>query len=84
MNRNNEATSWNYNRYINFFTILIPKYFIKYFFFVIHAVSDRCSSGETEDKSGQVLYDLVTKYLYPASITRALIPDDVDKIEVCV
>lgn len=49
----------------------------------MNAVSDRCSSGETEDKSGQVLHDLVTKYLFPASITRALIPDDVDKIEVC-
>lgn len=49
----------------------------------MNAVSDRCSSGETEDKSGQVLHDLVTTYLFPASITRALIPDDVDKIEVC-
>lgn len=52
-------------------------------FFCICAVSDRCSSGEMEDKSGQTLYDLVTKHLSPASITRALIPDDVDKIEVC-
>lgn len=50
---------------------------------LLFAVSDRCSSGETDDKSGQVLHDLVTKFLSPDSITRALIPDDVDKIEVC-
>lgn len=46
-------------------------------------VSDRCSSGETEDKSGQVLWDLVTKN-FGASITSALVPDDEDKIEVNV
>lgn len=44
-------------------------------------VSDRCSSGETEDKSGQVLRELVTKHL-GASITSALVSDDVEKIEV--
>lgn len=48
------------------------------------AVSDRCTSGETVDKSGHILYELVTKCLVPASITRALVSDDVDKIEVRV
>lgn len=44
-------------------------------------VSDRCSSGETEDKSGQVLRDLVTKN-FDATITSALVPDEIDRIEV--
>lgn len=44
-------------------------------------VSDRCSSGETEDKSGQVLRDLVTEN-FGASITSALVPDEIDRIEV--
>lgn len=52
-------------------------------FLLLYTVSDRCSSGETVDKSGQVLHDLVTKFLSPASIARVLIPDDVNKIEVC-
>lgn len=46
------------------------------------AVSDRCSSGETEDKSGQVLRSLVTKHFSPAAIISALVPDDIVKIEV--
>lgn len=44
-------------------------------------MSDRCSTGETEDKSGQVLRDLVTKY-FGATITSVLVPDEIDRIEV--
>ncbi|XP_031635110.1 molybdenum cofactor synthesis protein cinnamon [Contarinia nasturtii] len=46
----------------------------------IITVSDRCSSGEAEDKSGQKLRNLVTKF-FDASITSALIPDEMDRIE---
>lgn len=35
------------------------------------------------DKSGQLLYELVSKHLSPVSITRALVSDDIEKIEVC-
>lgn len=44
-------------------------------------MSDRCSTGETEDKSGQVLRELVSKH-FEATITSALVPDEIDKIEV--
>lgn len=44
-------------------------------------VSDRCSAGETDDKSGRVLHELVSKN-FGATITSALVPDEIDKIEV--
>lgn len=44
-------------------------------------VSDRCSAGETDDKSGLVLRELVSKH-FGATITSALVPDEIDKIEV--
>lgn len=50
-------------------------------YFTLFTVSDRCSAGETDDKSGQMLRDLVSKH-YGATITSALVPDEIDKIEV--
>lgn len=45
-------------------------------------VSDRCSSGETEDKSGQLLRSLVSKHLSPVFIKSALVPDELAEIKV--
>lgn len=66
------------------------KYFFSIFFQILKIicsltlfclVSDRCFAGETEDKSGQALRDLVSKN-FGATITSALVPDEIDKIEV--
>lgn len=45
-------------------------------------VSDRCALNQTEDKSGQLLRSLVSKYLEPVSVISALVPDESEKIEV--
>ncbi|XP_070569447.1 uncharacterized protein [Ptychodera flava] len=49
----------------------------------ILTVSDRCSRGEAEDKSGPNLAKLVTneKSLQNTTVTRAIVPDEVDKIQ---
>lgn len=49
--------------------------------FSLIVVSDRCSAGETDDKSGRVLHELVSKN-FGATITSALVPDEIDIIEV--
>jgi molybdenum cofactor synthesis domain-containing protein len=46
----------------------------------ILTVSDRCSSGESEDTSGPKIASAVQSLLWASVSTRACVPDEVDKI----
>lgn len=43
-------------------------------------VSDSCYAGNNNDKSGNILEDLILTSLSPCHVARALVPDEVDRI----
>lgn len=46
------------------------------------SVSDRCFRGETEDKSGPYLKELISNKFVNASFILKCVPDEVEDIEV--
>jgi molybdopterin biosynthesis enzyme MoaB len=51
----------------------------------IFAVSDSCYEGTSSDKSGPSLVQLVSSQsTFTAEVVSKLVPDDQDKIEVCI
>ena len=44
-------------------------------------ISDRCSQGQAEDKSGPKLVEIVTKELGWVVTQQSIVPDDIDEIK---
>ena len=44
-------------------------------------ISDRCSQGQAEDKSGPKLVEIVTKELGWVVTQQSIVPDEIDEIK---